>query len=65
MRVLRVDKYIIETPIIEILERLQRVLTNGKLRDIKPSGDNIVVTCPIHSGGHEKKALVIFILEMI
>jgi hypothetical protein len=54
---LRIDNYVINKPIIDILYRLQLTLTNGKLRDIKkPSGgaDNIVVTCPHHSNGLEK-----------
>lgn len=54
---LRVDNYIINKSILDILFRLQLVLTNGKLRDIKkPSGgaDNIVVTCPHHNNGLEK-----------
>ena len=55
MKQLQVDNYIISTPILEILERLRASLTNGKLRDIKPGPDNIVVTCPIHGGGHENK----------
>jgi DNA primase len=57
MSQLRVDNYIINKSILDILFRLQLVLTNGKLRDIKkPSGgaDNIVVTCPHHSNGLEK-----------
>lgn len=59
MRVLRVDNYIIETPLYEIVSQLRLALTNGKLREIKPwseGDDNIVVTCPHHSGGHEKRA---------
>ena len=59
MRVLRVDNYIIETPLYEIISQLRLALTNGKLREIKPwseGDDNIVVTCPHHSGGHEKRA---------
>lgn len=53
---LRVDNYVINKPILDILFRLRLVLTNGKLKDIKtPSGgaDNIVVTCPHHDEGRE------------
>jgi DNA primase len=56
MACLKVDNYIINKPIIDILYRLQLTLTNGKLKDIKkPSGgaDNIVVTCPHHGDGRE------------
>lgn len=56
MAYLKVDNYIINKPILDILYRLQLTLTNGKLKDIKkPSGgaDNIVVTCPHHGDGRE------------
>lgn len=61
MRVLRVDNYIIETPLYEIVNQLRMVLTNGKLREIKSwsnGDDNIVVTCPNrhHKGGREHSA---------
>ena len=53
MRQLVVDNYVITTPIIEIIQRLRLALTNGKLKDIRESGENLVVTCPHHAGGHE------------
>lgn len=55
MKYLRVDNYIIETPLIDIIRRLQIVLTNGKLKDVKESATDIAVTCPndAHSGGRE------------
>ncbi len=61
MPVLRVDNYIIETPLYEIVCQLKMALTNGKLREIKSwseGDDNIVVTCPNrhHAGGHEAHA---------
>lgn len=61
MRVLRVDNYIIETPLYEVVMKLKMALTNGKLREIKAwstGDDNIVVTCPNrhHKGGHEHSA---------
>jgi DNA primase len=61
MQVLRVDNYIIETPLYEIVNQLKMVLTNGKLHEIKnwsEGDDNIVVTCPNrhHSGGREAHA---------
>ena len=55
---LKVDNFVITTPILDILYRLQIVNPFGKLRDINPptgSGDNIVVTCPFHDGGQERK----------
>ena len=59
MRVLRVDNYIIDTPLYEVVLQLKMALNNGKLREIKSwheGEDNIVVTCPRHSGGHEAHA---------
>lgn len=56
MRVLQVDNYIIEAPLIEVISQLRLELNNGKLRNIKTwhSGENnITVTCPHHAGGHE------------
>jgi hypothetical protein len=61
MRILRVDNYIIETPLFEVVTQLRMALTNGKLREIKAwseGDDNIVVTCPNrhHKGGREHSA---------
>ena len=59
MPVLRVDNYIIETPLYEVVLQLKMALTNGKLREIKSwseGDDNIVATCPHHAGGHEAHA---------
>ena len=61
MRVLRVDNYIIETSLYEIVNQLRLALTNGKLREIKAwhdGDDNIVVTCPNrnHKSGRENSA---------
>ncbi len=61
MPVLKVDNYIIETPLYEVITQLKMALTNGKLREIKAwheGDDNIVVTCPNrhHAGGHEAHA---------
>lgn len=61
MQRLRVDNYVIETPLYEIVNQLKLSLTNGKLREIKAwaeGDDNIVVTCPNrhHAGGHEAHA---------
>jgi DNA primase len=61
MRVLRIDNYIIEVPLFEVVTQLRMALTNGKLREIKSwsdGDDNIVVTCPNrnHKGGREHSA---------
>ena len=53
MRQLIIDNYVINKPIEEILNLLRLTLTNGKLKDIEPKTDNILVTCPHHDGGHE------------
>ena len=54
MRQLIIDNYVINKPIEEILTFLKLSLTNGKLKDIENKGDDILVTCPHHDGGHEK-----------
>ena len=54
MRQLIIDYYVINKPIEEILTLLKLSLTNGKLKDIENKGDDILVTCPHHDGGHEK-----------
>lgn len=60
MRTLRLNsEYIIEVPLIEVINMLRLTLTNGKLKEVKPwheSDSNIVVTCPHHKGGLEKEA---------
>lgn len=61
MKILRVDNYIIETPLYEVVHKLRLSLTNGKLKEIKSwseDEDNIVVTCPNrhHKGGLEHSA---------
>ena len=54
MRQLIIDNYVINKPIEDILTLLKLSLTNGKLKDIENKGDDILVTCPHHDGGHEK-----------
>lgn len=61
MRILRVDNYIINVPLYEVVTQLRMALTNGKLKEIKSwseGDDNIVVTCPNrhHKGGRENSA---------
>lgn len=43
----------IQQSIENILYDLQSEINNGLLKDIKPSGNNIMVTCPIHADGME------------
>ena len=54
MQRILIDNYLIETPISKIIELLRISLTNGKLKDVQDKPDDIVVSCPFHSGGHEE-----------
>ncbi len=54
MQRLLIDNYLIETPISKIIELLRISLTNGKLKDVQDKPDDIVVSCPFHSGGQEE-----------
>lgn len=58
MRHIQIDNYILDEDVYKILLDIKNNLTNGKLREINytKGNDNIVVTCPVHSGGHEAKA---------
>lgn len=49
-----IREYLIDTPIIEILEKCKQELNNGKLSRIEDKGTWVSVPCPIHSGGLEK-----------
>ena len=53
MQRILIDNYLIETPISKIIELLRISLTNGKLKDVQDKPDDIVVSCPFHSGGQE------------
>lgn len=53
MKELKIDNYIITTPIIEILRLAQSQLTNGKLATIIEKGEDISVPCPFHKEGRE------------
>lgn len=44
----------IDTPIIDILKKIKSELINGKLKDIRIKGEEIVITCPFHSEGKEE-----------
>ena len=55
-RDLVINNHIIDVPIINILEDIQRELRSKKLKDIPRSDcsdDNLMVTCPSHSDGQE------------
>ena len=54
MQRILIDNYLIETPIIKIIELLRISLTNGKLKDVQDKSDDIVVSCPFHSSGQEE-----------
>lgn len=54
MKELLVDNYIITTPIIDILKKVQSELINGKLSTIELKDDEISVPCPIHKDGKEQ-----------
>ena len=55
-RELQIDNYVVDAEVSDILNKLKFSLTNGKLKDIKVKEDDLTVTCPIHSGGHEANA---------
>ena len=52
---LKIDHKLITTPIDIILNTARSELTNGKLKDIRNHGRNILITCPCHKGGLESK----------
>lgn len=56
MSVLKVDNYIIEEPLKNIVLRLKEILNGTKLKDVHEKGSELVVTCPNkdHSNGQEK-----------
>lgn len=54
MRRLKVGQYVIDAPLIDVINGVREQLTNGKLSTVEKKGDWIRVTCPSHSGGMEK-----------
>lgn len=56
MNTLKVDNYIIEEPLKNIVLRLKEILNGEKLKDVHEKGSELVVTCPNrdHSNGQEK-----------
>ena len=53
MNQLIIDNKTISTPLIDIIKSVKNQLHNGKLKDIRPKGNNIRVTCPHHKNGLE------------
>jgi len=50
-----VDNYVIDKPIIEILDEIKILIHNGKLSSYRKTGSGIKVTCPVHNNGREQK----------
>lgn len=46
---------LISANIIDILKQVRTEINNKKLKDIIDKGKNILITCPFHKGGQEKK----------
>lgn len=55
MRSLYIDNYVIDTPLIDIINRLRVTITNGKLKDVVSKTEYIMVTCPHHKDGREAR----------
>jgi len=55
-KILHVENYIIEEPLINILYHIREVLNNGKLKDIIEKKDELIVSCPAdsHDSGMEQ-----------
>lgn len=53
---LKINNYVINAPIWDIVKKIKSELTNGKLKDIQDKGDNIRVSCPTHKNGKENHA---------
>lgn len=43
----------IDTPLLDIIQRLRATITTGKLKDVVPKTDYIMISCPHHKGGRE------------
>lgn len=54
MRKLKVGQYVIDKPLIDVINDVRESLTNGKLSAVERKGDWVRVTCPSHSDGREK-----------
>lgn len=50
-----IKNHIIDPDAKKILYRLRDAVTRPLLHDIDKAGDNIVISCPVHKGGQERK----------
>lgn len=50
-----VKNKIISANILDILKAVKNQLSNNKLHDIIDKGENILITCPFHKNGQERK----------
>lgn len=56
---IRIDNKVIDAEVVTILEELKRYRMDRDnkliLKDINETGNNVMVTCPFHKGGEERK----------
>ena len=52
---LKIRNRVITEPIINILRQARSELTNGKLKDILDKHDNVMINCPCHKNGLERR----------
>ena len=52
---LKIKNRVITEPIINILYQVKREINNGKLKQILNKGDNLMINCPCHKDGLERK----------
>ena len=55
---IQIDDLILNCDLIDVLFELRNQLTSNRinlLKDIKDSGDNIMITCPYHKDGQERR----------
>lgn len=50
-----INNRVINTPLINILKQVKSEINTGKLDVFKEKHDNVIVTCPFHKDGHEKR----------
>lgn len=50
-----INNTVIRTSLYQILQDVQSLLNNGKLKDIREKGSEILVTCPFHKDGKEER----------
>lgn len=51
---LKINNNVIDYPIYDILLNIRSKINNNKLSKIIDKGQNVMITCPFHSGGHER-----------